>query len=118
MVAPLVDPAAADEATIGTHARRYERRAVRAPVAVRLTDPSGKTLARGTAQLANLTPVGAWLTELDLKGAGLPLDEFRLALRVTAGEHAGLEAVCRPVHARFGSGCGLAVAFLHVRIAV
>lgn len=118
MVAPLVDPAAAGEASIGTHARRYERRPVGAPVALRLTDTAGKTLARGTAELANLTPVGAWLTGVDLKGAGLPLHEFRLALRVTAGEHAGLDAVCRPVHARFGRGGGLAVAFIHVRATV
>jgi hypothetical protein len=119
MVAPLVDPAAvADEVTTGTHARRYHRRTVQAPVALRLTDPAGKTLARGTAQLANLTPVGAWLVDLDLGGAGLPLADFRVALRVTAGAHAGLDAVCRPVHARFGRQRGLAVAFIHVRVSV
>lgn len=118
MVAPLVDSGTADEVTAGAHARRYHRHSVSAPVAVRLTDGAGKTIARGTARLGNLTPVGAWLTDLDLKGAGLPLADFRVALRVTVGEHAGLDAVCRPVHARFGRERGLAVAFLHVRIAV
>ena len=65
-----------------------------------------------------MTPVGAWLTQLDLAGAGMPLGDFRVAFRVTSGEHAGMQAVCRPVRVRFGKQVGLGVVFQHLRVAV
>lgn len=119
MVAPLTTPpemAGEPEAYARVHARSYGRDLRRLPVTVALVDRDGNRLADGRAELVNLTPVGAWLARLDLGAGSLPVGDFRVVLRVTDGPHAGVEAVARPVRARWGKQSGLGIAFQHLRV--
>ena len=60
--------------------------------------------------------MGAWIADLHIEGGMMPVGDFRVAFRVTTGEMAGVEAVCRPVRARFGDRPGLGVVFQHFRV--
>ncbi|MHC5019596.1 MAG: hypothetical protein ACYTGX_05700 [Planctomycetota bacterium] len=107
-----------EEPTTGLHTRRYPRRKARIAVLLKLTDERGAPLGVGSGVITDLTPVGAWISELRIEGGLIPIGEFRVAFRVTSGEMAGVEAVCRPVRARFGERAGMGVAFQHLRVSV
>ncbi len=115
---PLPAGIVPEEPTTGLHTRRYPRRNARVSVLLKLTDEHGNPLGVGSGVITDLTPVGAWISELRIEGGMMPVGEFRVAFRVTHGEMAGVEAVCRPVRARFGERAGLGVAFQHLRVSV
>lgn len=106
-----------DEPPGMVHRRRYARRDAQVPVVLRLLGADGDPIAEGTGILTDLTPVGAFCTDLRLAPAGLPLGPFRVSVRAS-GEGPALEALCRPVRATFGARPGLGLAFEQLRVEV
>ncbi len=68
---------------------------INADIAIILGD--GTRAAEGKALVKNVSPSGALLANVDLKGAGIPTEAFTLELKMTSGGYEGIQFQCKPV---------------------
>lgn len=119
---PMVFNAAAKSAEYAdrmrAHYRETRRIAVEIPCSVELVLDDGAIFDAGTGVLRNISPSGAFITQLMLPNGGLPAAEFKLRLVLNGDPYSGIGIEATPVRIMTTGGFGLGIKFDEIFVAV
>ena len=120
--APMIFNAAAKSAEyadrLRAHYRETRRTTVAIPCSLEVVLDDGEIYDFGSAQLSNISPSGAFVTQVKLPGGSLPTESFKLRLVLNGDPYAGIGIEASPVRVTTQGGFGLGIRFDEIFVAV
>ncbi len=99
-----------------TYIREFLRKNVEIPVELSVMTEK-KVFNHGTGIIKNISPSGAYISNLELEKDVFPAKPFEILIAVKGDQFNGIEGRCKPVRISTDNGFSLGVEFAELKVA-